>query len=58
LQGRSNWGGLAAQALAHDNAMNEIRNAAAVAGGNTALPTVERSGFSGTRMIADAFKCG
>jgi hypothetical protein len=53
----SNWGGIAAQGVAEDNATADLRNQAAQAGGDTLLLVTSRVGMSGARMTGDVYRC-
>lgn len=57
VESSSNWGGFAATGVAFDNAMNEIRNKTAQAGGNIALINVFSNTMGGSRIMEDAWAC-
>jgi hypothetical protein len=58
ISSSSNWGGIAAQGVAEDNATADLRNQAAQAGGDTLLLVTSRVGMSGARMTGDVYRCG
>lgn len=52
------WGGVAGQGIAENNAWNELKNRAAAMGADTVLMVTSSTGFSGSRQIGEAYRCG
>jgi len=52
------WGGYAGQGIAENNAWNELKNRAAAMGADTVLLVTSSTGFSSSRAIGEAYRCG